>query len=300
MSDSWEFLPTSRTWITITDAEIAAGARAAPVLLALNNNAEFIREGVLGRTNTTVVSVPHVHDNVDSPGLEHGSFGRNLITNSAPDHKAMGDWWPKPKYSTKKAPHVYPAAGLGFYFDGRKNAHVWTIPTTRADVAKMVWGGGAICTFSAFVRRTGTATQGEWSFGAATSNGWIPGARFAVDYTDLTTSFQRFYGTAVIAPELTEGSSYLSNVSGIGGSVELDQLNGPRFELRVTDDFDCGLQATAFMWTLGERLHWYMPSRMDKHGNGDEHDDWNNYGLTTCPAWETSVAFTNAVRLYGV
>lgn len=296
---NWTFEAPTRTWITITDAEIAAGSRVAHVVRALNNNAEFIKEGVIG-TATTAASVPHVHDHADSPFLESATFGRNLLTNAAPDRGAMGDWWPKPKYSKKKPPHVYPASGIGFCFDGRKNAHVWTIPTTRADVARMVWGGGAVCTFSGFFRATGTATQGEISFGVSTGNGWAEGARFAVDYTDLTTSFKRFYGTATIAPALTEGSAHLSKVSGTGGTVELDQLNGPRFELRVTDDFDCGLQATAFMWSLGSRLHWWVPSRMDKHGNGDEHDDWNLYGLTTCPAWEASVAMTNAVRLYGV
>lgn len=301
MSDTWTFEPPTRTWITVTDAEIVAGASVTPLLRAFYNNADFIRQGVLGRTKTSVVSVPHTHDGVDTPQVETGATGRNLITNSAPDAKYVGDWsgtgdwWPRVKYKKKKPPHVHVVPGRGFNFTGRKNAHVWTIPTTRADVSKMIWGQGSEITCSLYARVLSTATQGELSFGMSTTNGWLEGCRFAVDYTDLSTSHARFYGFATVSPVLTEGTAYPTN-----SDTEINQLNGPRFEVRITESFDAALEVTGFMLSLGHRLRWWVPARMDAHGNGNTHDDWNLYGMEVCPAWEKSVAFTNATKLVGV
>lgn len=297
MSNTWEIVAPTRRWITITDAEIAAGNAFAPVVRALVNNEDFIRQVNLGPDKTSVTSVPHTHEGTDTPWLEVSSYGRNLLTNSAIDYFAHGNWWPRAKHSKKKAPHVYPTVGYGFHFDGIENAHVWTIPTTRSDLTKVIWGQGATVNASCFVKLLGTATQGEFSFGFATSQGWIEGARFAVDYSDLSTTHIRAYGVCTISPTYTESGAY---TDGTSSNAELGDLSGPRFELRITEAFDCGLEVTACQVSLGETLHWWVPSRMDAHSGGNEHDDWYNYGLQSCPAWETSIAFTNALRLYGV
>lgn len=242
----------------------------------MRDDLEFCREMLIG-TNTELARVPHVHLGVTDSSVDTVTSD-NLLQNSAPDDDADGDW---------SRTNVSIESNVGFLVSTTEGANAYQILTTRAALSKALFGAtGADVCISLFLKaKTSAPTAGTFSFGLAdgSNTSYISGCKGSIAFGSITTDWQRFYMTLS-----AKGGSAVTDVrflmgSGIGSDTALDQ------QVIVTCMAVC----------LGSTLTYWMPGICEALGNGDTHDDWRKYGLTSAPTWEESTAITNAVQVTG-
>lgn len=216
----------------------------------------------------------HNHDGVNSKALDIPSCNF-LVTPSADRDWGPDTWWIR-------------SGGIGFIdnsgFKGTASGEYCYQNVLGESGYHTMWGGGASVVLSGFIKAQNALTNGEFQFGLSNNSTttYMTGCKFVVSYTQLTTAWQRFWGT----------------VSFPGGELS----NFLRFLNRIQTTFNDDIVFNNFNLKLGSQLHHFEIDTMGRvahYGNEPAHGQFWRISEDV-PVFDESIAMTNAVKIVGV
>lgn len=264
-------MPLTYSWTDIADADIDSESPITSTLItALRNNIITVDEQVsYGYTRASA----HAHNGTDSAPITP-QHGHNLLLHSGPTstNNNAGHW--STSGVTNDRDNGYSMSSSGSYFSQKVPAGANNLAATM----KQVWGSNG-CNFvgSLYAKSAAALTSGNVRFGLCDGNdgtAFITGARVTIDYTDLSTTWKRFWFT----------------MSAVAGSLTTD--------LRCVGRVNSAMSATCyfggFMLYPGSILIPYMPCPVD-----EEHTEFLQHAYSI-PFWDWTISMTSATKLTAV
>lgn len=250
---------------------------------AVRNNLIHLEEW-LGHSFTAVQN--HDHDNANSAFVDPW-LADNLILNPCPTAIVVGLGEVDIKFWTRSHDYIT-AVGTnysGVLLPGQEDESLYQIMgydeedlRSQGLFGSRAFGSRVGTTFvcSMYAKATAVPTAGLIAFGLADGSitEHMDGCALQVDFTDLETTWKRFWGRMTISTKRQEDM---------------------RFLIHVKRKLTAGIHVSGFMVHIGKRLlPFTWPNIL-----GMMHDGYANISRKV-PVWDKSIALTNAVQLTAV